>query len=111
MANPEAPRSPDGASPSNPLITRRRVLGGMAGVAGLAAVPSLIAACSPAASTAPSASTGGAPSAAPSSGGGASASAAAAAGTVSVGSNHSDPGEKTGMEQINAAFTRRPGST
>ena len=44
MANPEAPRSPDGASPSNPLITRRRVLGGMAGVAGLAAVPSLIAA-------------------------------------------------------------------
>ena len=76
MANPEAPRSPDGASPSNPLITRRRVLGGMAGVAGLAAVPSLIAACSPAASTAPAASTGGAPSAAPSSGGGASASAA-----------------------------------
>jgi multiple sugar transport system substrate-binding protein len=90
-------------------MTRRRVLGGMAGVAGLAAVPSLIAACSPAASTAPAASTGGAPSVAPSSGGGASASAAAAAGTVSVGSNHSDPGEKTGMEQINAAFTQATG--
>jgi len=79
----------------------------MAGVAGLAAVPSLIAACSPAASTAPAASTGGAPSAAPSTGGGESPSAAAAAGNISVGSNHSDPGEKTGMEQINAAV---PGS-
>src|SRR6478735_3167416 len=110
MANPEA-RSPDGASPSNPLLTRRRVLGGMAGVAGLAAVPSLIAACSPAASTAPAASTGSAPSAAASAGGGESPSAAAAAGNVSVGSNHSDPGEKTGMEQINAAFTQATGIT
>jgi hypothetical protein len=44
MANPEAPRSPDGPSPSNPLVTRRRVLGGMSGMAGLATVPSLIAA-------------------------------------------------------------------
>ena len=111
MANQEAPRSPDGATPSNPLITRRRVLGGMAGVAGLAAVPSLIAACSPAASTAPAASTGSAPSAAASAGGGESPSAAAAAGNVSVGSNHSDPGEKTGMEQINAAFTQATGIT
>src|SRR4051812_11172061 len=105
MANTEAPRSPDGASPSNPLMTRRRVLGGMAGVAGLAAVPSLIAACSPAASTAPSASTATAPSAAASAGGGASASAAAASGTVSIGSYHTDPGEPEGMAAVNAAFT------
>ncbi|MBA2380556.1 MAG: hypothetical protein H0V73_00460, partial [Chloroflexi bacterium] len=48
MANSEAPRLPDELSPSNPLVTRRRVLGGIAGVAGLAAVPSLLAACSPA---------------------------------------------------------------
>ena len=39
MANPEAPRSPDGPSPSNPSVTRRQVLGGIAGVAGLAARP------------------------------------------------------------------------
>ena len=113
MANPEAPRSPDGASPSNPLITRRRVLGGMAGVAGLAAVPSLIAACSPAASTAPSAST-----AARTVRGGerrrwrVASAAAAAAGTVSIGSYHSDPGEPEGMAADQRARSRRrPAST
>jgi len=111
MANPEAPRSPDGPSPSNPLITRRRMLGGIAGVAGLATVPSLLAACSPSATTAPS--TGGSEAAAPSTGastGGAS-SPSGLAGSLSVGSNHSDPGEKTGMEAINAAFTTATGIT
>jgi multiple sugar transport system substrate-binding protein len=111
MANPEAPRSPDGPSPSNPLITRRRMLGGIAGVAGLATVPGLLAACSPSATTAPS--TGGSESAAPSTGasaGGAS-SPSGLAGSLSVGSNHSDPGEKTGMEAINAAFTTATGIT
>jgi multiple sugar transport system substrate-binding protein len=110
MANPEAPRSPDGPSPSNPLVTRRRVLGGMAGIAGLASVPSLLAACSPAATAVPS--TGGGASTPPvastppaSSGAGASA----VTGSISVGSNHSDPGEKAGMEAINAAFTAATG--
>ena len=90
MANPEAPRSPDGPSPSNPLVTRRRVLGGMAGIAGLASVPSLLAACSPAATTAPS--TGGAASQPPaaSTPPAASGSAVAASGEVTLGSNYSD---------------------
>jgi multiple sugar transport system substrate-binding protein len=109
MANPEAPRSPDGPSPSNPLVTRRRVLGGMAGIAGLASVPSLLAACSPAATAVPStgggASTPPVASTPPASGGGASA----VTGSISVGSNHSDPGEKAGMEAINAAFTAATG--
>ena len=108
MANPEAPRSPDGPSPTNPILTRRRVLGGMAGLAGLATVPSLLAACSPAATTAPS--TGTAPSTPPAStGGGASNPPSAVTGSVSLGSNHSDPGEKAGMEAINAAFTAATG--
>jgi multiple sugar transport system substrate-binding protein len=110
MANPEAPRSPDGPSPSNPLVTRRRVLGGMAGIAGLATVPSLLAACSPAATTAPS--TGGvasqpAASTPPASG----AAPSTVTGNISIGSNHSDPGEKTGMDAINAAFTAATGIT
>jgi len=109
MANPEAPRSPDGPSPSNPLITRRRMLGGIAGVAGLASVPSLLAACSPSATTAPS--TGGSQPAAPSASAGGVSSPSGLAGSLSVGSNHSDPGEKTGMEAINAAFTTATGIT
>jgi multiple sugar transport system substrate-binding protein len=110
MANPETPRPDVAPSPGNPLLTRRRVLGGMAGVAGLAAVPSLLAACSSSASTSPSASTGGGTTAsqpAPSTGSG--GSPAGANGSLSVGSNHSDPGEKTGMDQINAAFTTATG--
>ena len=109
MANPEAPRSPDGASPSNPLMTRRRVLGGMAGVAGLVAVPSLLAACSTAATPSPSspaASTGGGASAPAASAPGASA---AASGSVSIGSYHTDPGEPEGMAAVNAAFTAATG--
>ena len=63
MANPETPRSAEGTSPSNPLLSRRRVLGGIAGVAGLATVPSLLAACGPGATPTPS--TGGGPAAQP----------------------------------------------
>jgi multiple sugar transport system substrate-binding protein len=108
MAIPEAPLSPDVPSPSNPLVTRRKVLGGIAGIAGLATVPSLLAACSPAASTAPSTAT--VPSTPPaSSGGGASTAPSLVTGSVSLGSNHSDPAEKTGMEAINAAFTAATG--
>jgi len=110
MAIPEAPLSPDVPSPSNPLVTRRKVLGGIAGIAGLATVPSLIAACSPAATTAPSTAT------APSSPAGSTPPASGVApstvtGNISVGSNHSDPGEKTGMDAINTAFTAATGIT
>src|SRR6185295_4418771 len=106
MANPETPRSPSTPSPANPVLTRRRVLGGLAGVAGLAAAPSLLAACTPAASTAPASGAPAPSTPAASSGGG---SPVAAAGTISVGSNHSDPGEKKGMDAINAAFTAATG--
>ncbi|HEV7811196.1 MAG TPA: hypothetical protein VGO64_11385 [Candidatus Limnocylindrales bacterium] len=105
MANSDPSRSDP--SRANPLLTRRRVLGGIAGVAGLAAAPSLLAACStPGKSSAPAASSGGAASAPAASTG---SSQAAAAGTISLGSNHSDPGEKTGMEAINADFTKATG--
>ena len=89
-------------------VSRRTVLKGVAGVAGLASVPALIAACSPAATVAPSASAAPPASTAPGSPV-AGASPSLAAGTVSVGSNHSDPGEKTGMDAINAAFTKETG--
>jgi multiple sugar transport system substrate-binding protein len=73
-------------------------------------VPAIIAACSSSgATTAPSeaasAAASEAASAAP------SAAASVAAGSLSVGSNHSDPGEKKGMEAINAAFTQETGIT
>jgi multiple sugar transport system substrate-binding protein len=106
MANLETPRSPSEPSPANPVLTRRRVLGGLAGVAGLAAAPSLLAACSPAASSAPAS---GAPAPSTPAASSAGGSPVAAAGTISVGSNHSDPGEKSGMEAINAAFTAATG--
>ena len=86
-------------------VSRRTVLKGMAGVAGLGGVPAFIAACSSsAATTAPSAS---APSAA------APAPRRRAprprqrrrTGSVHIGSNHSDPGEKAGMDAVNTAFT------
>jgi len=110
VANRDAPSAPNLPSPTNPVITRRRVLAGIAGVAGLAATPSLLAACGPGASTAPSAPASGA---APSAAGAAGSPGASlgAVGTLTVGSNHSDPGEKTGMEKINAAFTAATGIT
>ena len=62
-------------------VSRRDVLKGMAVVAGAAALPTILAACSTTATTAPG-------------GGGGSG---AVTGTVTVGSNHSDPGELKGM--------------
>ena len=76
-------------------VSRRSVLKGMAVVAGAAAVPTILAACSTAATAAPSSAAGG-----------------PVTGTVTVGSNHSDPGELKGMQAINAAFTAaNPGAT
>ena len=88
-------------------VSRRTVLKGVAGVAGLATVPAIIAACGPSGgSAAPSAAaSGAAPSAAAPSAGASSA----VTGSISIGSNHSDPGEKTGMEAINKAFTDETG--
>jgi multiple sugar transport system substrate-binding protein len=88
-------------------VSRRTVLKGIAGAAGLVSIPAIIAACS----TTPAASGG---ASAPAATSGASAPAAssggsAAAGTLHIGSNHSDPGEKKGMEAINAAFTAATG--
>src|SRR5689334_12509439 len=92
MAKRETPAPEAEASPTNPLLTRRRVLGGMAGVAALGGVSAFLAACSggatpsPSASTGPAPSTGGGSSPAPSTGGG----SPAATGSVTLGSNYSD---------------------
>jgi multiple sugar transport system substrate-binding protein len=111
MANPETPRPDVAPSPGNPLLTRRRVLGGMAGVAGLAAVPSLIAACAPSASTAPSAAPAAsqAPAGSQPAASAPAASQAATGGTVSIGSYHTDPGEPEGQVAVNNAFEKATG--
>ena len=108
MANPETPRSPVGPSPSNPVLTRRRVLGGIAGVAGLATVPSLLAACAPAATTAPSTGGGASTPPAPSTGGGAS-SPPVAGGTITFGSNYSDEVPKKAMQAVVDGFKTKTG--
>jgi multiple sugar transport system substrate-binding protein len=89
-------------------VSRRTVLKGMAGAAGLVSIPAIIAACStPAASTAPSAA---APSAAaPSAAAPSEAAPSVATGSVSVGNYNSDPGPKSGMEAVDAAFTAETG--
>jgi multiple sugar transport system substrate-binding protein len=105
MANPESPRSEAEGPASGRPITRRQVLGGMAGVAGLAAVPSLIAACGPGgtASTPPAGSqpAGSVPAASQPAGGG---------GEVTFGSNASDAVPKAAFEKVFAAFTAATGT-
>src|SRR4051812_45999445 len=106
MTDPVTSRPAPSSAASTP-ISRRRVLGGIAGVAGLAAVPSLIAACGPGASSSPSASSGGAASA-PAASGGASSSAAAAAGSLTFGSNYSNVDTDTkAMQAVVDAFTKK----
>ena len=110
MANPEAPRSPDGPSPSNPLVTRRRVLGGMAGIAGLASVPSLLAACGPGATTAPiSSAAGGSTPPAASTPPASSGPAASLTGEVTLGSNYSDAVPKKAMQAAADSFKAKTG--
>jgi multiple sugar transport system substrate-binding protein len=104
MANPEMPRSEAEGPVSSRPITRRQVLGGMAGVAGLAAAPSLIAACGP----------GGTATGSP----GASVPAPTGAGTpapaggeVTFGSNASDAVPKAALQEVFDAFTASSGIT
>jgi len=108
MANPVAPRPADASVPSGRLVTRRQVLGGIAGTAGLLTVPSLIAACTtPGATTAPGASAAASEAATAA----ASAAASVAVGSVSLGSYQSDEAPKTGLAEVNAAFTAETGIT
>ena len=104
MADPVTPRAASQPAVGSRTVTRRQVLGGIAGVAGLAAAPSLIAACStPAAS--PAASAGGAAS--PSAGGSAPASAAVT-GSTTLGSNYSNTDTDTkAMQATVDAFTKK----
>jgi multiple sugar transport system substrate-binding protein len=112
MANQDTSR-PEAPSTTGPRsVTRRDVLKGMAVVAGAAAVPTILAACGAGATAVPTAAA--ASVAAPSTGAAsaAPASAAGVTGTVTVGSNHSDPSEVKGMAAINAAFiAANPGIT
>ena len=113
MANPETPLASGIPSPANPVITRRRVLGGIAGVGGLAAASALLAACSSSSSNSPAASAaggGGAASApAASAAGGGSAPAASLGGEVTLGSNYSDEVPKKAMQAAADSFKAKTG--
>jgi multiple sugar transport system substrate-binding protein len=102
MANPEAPRPEIEEATGDHQLSRRQVLGGLAGVAGLAAVPSLIAACGPGATTT-SSPTGSQPA------GSQPAPSQPATGTVKIGSNNSDPTPLKAMEAVVAAFEAETG--
>jgi multiple sugar transport system substrate-binding protein len=86
-----------------PALSRRQVLGGLAGVAGLATVPSLLAACTTPGGPSPSGPTG---SASPSVGGSASPSLG---GSLNFGSNYSDEVPKGAMQEMVDAFTAETG--
>jgi multiple sugar transport system substrate-binding protein len=119
MANPETPNASGIPSPANPVITRRRVLGGIAGVGGLAAASAILAACSSSgSSSAPAASSGGGASLAPSvaaggspAAGGSTGPAASLSGEVTLGSNYSDPVPKKAMQAAADSFTAKTGVT
>lgn len=84
MTGPQPPRPPRGSfGASTPAISRRRLLQGAAGVAGLATLPFGLAAC-------------GGSSAAPSTG----KSGGSGGGTVTFGSNYSDPAPKAAFAQL-----------
>jgi multiple sugar transport system substrate-binding protein len=92
---------------SNPELTRRTILKGMAGTAGLLSVPAILAACSSAASS-PSAAASTAASAAPTTA--ASAAASTAIGSVTFGSNYSNVDTDTkAMQAVVDAFTAKTG--
>src|SRR3954453_12886719 len=103
MADPVTPRPASSPAIASRSVTRRQVLGGIAGLAGLAAAPSLIAACSTPAAT-PAATAGGAPSAAGSS----AAGSAAVTGSTTLGSNYSNKDTDTkAMQAVVDSFTKK----
>jgi multiple sugar transport system substrate-binding protein len=105
MTNPESTRAEAEGPVSGRPITRRQVLGGMAGVAGLAAVPSLIAACGPA-GTATGSPSGSQPAGTPT-----GSQPAPGGGEVTFGSNASDAVPKAAFEKVFAAFKESTGTT
>jgi multiple sugar transport system substrate-binding protein len=103
MPDPVTPRPASTAGASRP-VTRRQVLGGIAGVAGLAAAPSLIVACStPGASPAGGSPAGGASATA------ATSAAASAGGSITLGSNYSDPLPKKVVQGLVDKFVQQTG--
>jgi multiple sugar transport system substrate-binding protein len=106
MANPEKPRSEAEVALSSRPVTRRQVLGGMAGVAGLAAVPALIAACGPSGTTTTSSPGSSQPAATATPAG---SQPAAGGGEVTFGSNASDAVPKAAFEEVFAAFKAASG--
>jgi multiple sugar transport system substrate-binding protein len=107
MANPAAPRSQGEQTMSTRPLTRRQVLGGIAGVAGLAAAPSVLAACGPG-GTAPTTAASAAPPASQPAG---SVPAPSLSGEVTLGSNYSDAVPKGAMQEAADSFTANTGVT
>jgi multiple sugar transport system substrate-binding protein len=96
LDNQSVPPAPGASEPPS----RRSVLKGMAGVAGLAAVPSVLAACS---SSGKKSSSSSAASSSGASGG------ASAGGSISFGSNYSDPSTKSAFAALTQAATSKTG--
>jgi multiple sugar transport system substrate-binding protein len=105
MANADVPRSQGEQAMSRPL-TRRQVLGGIAGVAGLAAAPNVLAACSPSGGAA---SPAGSPAASAPGSQPVSSAAASLSGEVTLGSNYSDAVPKGAMQEAADSFTAKTG--
>ncbi len=93
-------------------VSRRTVLKGLAGAAGLAAVPTILAACGTSGTSAAPESAA-ASAAAPSAAASAAASAApsVAIGSLTLGSNYSDPVPKGVLASIVDTFQQQTGST
>ena len=93
-------------------VSRRTVLKGMAGAAGLVSIPAIIAACSSSAATsAPSEAPSVAPSEAPPSVAPSEAPPSVAPGSITLGSNYSDPVPKGVLAGIVDTFTQQTGIT
>jgi multiple sugar transport system substrate-binding protein len=93
-------------------VSRRTVLKGMAGAAGLVSIPAIIAACSSTAATAsPSAAASAAPSEAAPSVAPSEAAPSVAPGSITLGSNYSDPVPKGVLAGIVDTFTQQTGIT
>src|SRR3974377_1355993 len=91
-------------------VSRRTLLKGGAAVAALGGISAFLAACSSSTASPSAATSSGPPAAAPTVAASSEMSPAGSlTGSLHIGSNHSDPGEKKGMDAINAAFTQATG--